>query len=81
MFDTIDPETIVDVSVGTFRISQDYLKTMRKQEPDCAVVWFPFQNENGYYHYPKELMHEMEHFLIQELEQKVPKEKIFRWKE
>lgn len=81
VFDTIDPETIVDVSVGTFRISQDYLKTMRKQKPDCAVVWFPFQNENGYYHYPKGLMYEMEHFLIHELEQKVPKEKIFRWKE
>ena len=78
--EAIDMEQLVDVSVGTFRISQDYLKKMRKQEPDCALVWFPFQNENGYYHYPRQLMEEMEHFLTDRLEQKIPKEKIFRWK-
>ena len=48
VYDAVDMEKIADVSVGTFRVSQDYLKTMRKQEPDSAVVWFPFQNENGY---------------------------------
>lgn len=81
VYDTIDMEKIVDVSVGSFRISCDYLKIMRKQEPDSAVVWFPFQNENGYYHYPKELMEEMEAFLVHQLEQKIPREKIFRWNE
>lgn len=80
VFAVIDPEKIVDVSVGTFRISQDYLKKMRRQEPDCEVVWFPFQNENGYYHYPQELMEEMEHFLEDRLTKRIPKEKIFRWK-
>lgn len=79
VFDAVDMEKIVDVSVGTFRVSCDYLKIMRKQEPDSAVVWFPFQNENGYYHYPKELMKEMESFLVHQLEQKIPKEKIFLW--
>lgn len=79
--DAIDLTKIVDVSVGTFRISQDYLKKMRKQEPDSAVVWFPFQNENGFYHYPDELMEQMELFLTERLEEKISKEKIFRWKE
>lgn len=81
VYDAIDMEKIVDVSVGSFRVSSDYLKTMRKQEPDAAVVWFPFQNENGYYHYPKELMGEMEAFLVHRLEQKIPREKIFQWNE
>lgn len=81
VYDTVDMDQILDVSVGTFRIPQDYLKKMRKQKPGCAAVWFPFQNENGYYHYPKALMEEMEHFLVHQLEQKVPKEKIFQWKE
>lgn len=81
VFDAVDMEKIVDVSVGTFRVSCDYLKIMRRQEPDSAVVWFPFQNENGYYHYPKELMEEMENFLVHQLEQKIPKEKIFQWNE
>lgn len=81
VFAAIDPGKIVDVSVGTFRVSQDYLKNMRKQEPESAVVWFPFQNEKGYYHYPKELMDAMEHFLVHRLEENIPKEKIFRWSE
>ena len=81
VFAAIDPGKIVDVSVGTFRVSQDYLKNMRKQEPESAVVWFPFQNEKCYYHYPKELMDAMEHFLVHRLEENIPKEKIFRWSE
>lgn len=81
VYDTIDMEKIVDVSVGSFRISQEYLKKMRKQEPDSAVVWFPFQNENGFYHYPNELMEQMENFLIERLEERISKERIFRWRE
>lgn len=81
LFHMVDLEKIIDVSVGTFRISQDYLKKIRKQEPDSAVVWFPFQNENGFYHYPNELMEQMEGFLIERLENKISKEKIFRWRE
>lgn len=81
VYHAIDLEKIVDVSVGTFRISQDYLKKMRKQEPDSAVVWFPFQNENGFYHYPNELMEQMESFLVERLSKKVPKEKIFQWRD
>lgn len=76
----VDLAKIVDVSVGTFRISQDYLKNMRKQEPDCAVIWFPFQQENGYCHYPNDLMEQMECFLTEQLEEKISREKIFRWK-
>lgn len=76
----INMEEIVDVSVGTFRISQDYLKTMRKQDPESAVIWFPFQKENGYCHYPDDLMEQMECFLIEELNKKIAREKIFRWK-
>ena len=79
--DAMDWNKIMDVSVGTFRISQEYLKKMRKQEPDSAVVWFPFQRENGFYHYPDALMEQMECFLVDRLEKKMSKEKIFRWKE
>lgn len=80
VFCRIDLQKIVDVSVGTFRISQDYLKNMRKQNPESAVIWFPFEKDGGYCHYPKDLMEQMECFLTQKLEQKISKEKIFRWK-
>ena len=81
VFRIIDMDKIVDISVGTFRISQDYLKNMRKQEPESAVVWFPFQRENGYCHYPDALMEDMEVFLTERLAKKIPMEKIFRWRE
>ena len=79
VYDRIDMDKIVDVSVGTFRISQDYLKNMRRQETKSAVVWFPFQCERGYCHYPDALMEEMEAFLTGRLAGRIPKEKIFRW--
>ena len=79
VFCMIDLQKVVDVSVGTFRISQDYLKNMRRQNSESAVIWFPFQKDGGYYHYPTDLMKQRECFLTQKLEQKISKEKIFRW--
>ncbi|MBR1740345.1 MAG: radical SAM protein [Lachnospiraceae bacterium] len=75
----IPMERLYDVSVGSFRISQDYLKKMRHVLPDSAVVQFPFENERGVYHYPKVLMEEMEGFLKEELKKELPEEKIFLW--
>lgn len=72
-------DQIFDVSVGSFRVSQDYLKKMRKNEPYSAVVQFPFQNDGGVYHYGKELTEQMERFLIRQLLEYVPEERIFRW--
>lgn len=74
-------EKIEDVSVGTFRVSQDYLKKMRKNQPDSAVVQFPYQNDGGVYHYSQELTERMEGFLTDRLKEKIPEEKIFLWKE
>lgn len=79
VFDRIPMGDVVDVSIGSFRISQDYLKNMRRQEPECAAVWFPYQKENGFYHYPRNLMGQMEQFLVERIKEKMPKEKIFLW--
>ena len=74
-------DKIEDVSVGTFRVSQDYLKKMRKNQPDSAVVQFPYQNDGGVYHYSQELTKQMEGFLTDRLKEKISEEKIFLWKE
>lgn len=79
VFAEINMDRITDVSVGTFRVSQDYLKKMRKTRPGSAVVQFPYQNDNGVYHYSKELTEQMEGFLVELLKKKVPEEKIFLW--
>ncbi len=81
VFSVIDAEKLTDVSVGSFRISQDYLKKMRRQQPDSTAVWFPFQADHGYYHYPKELMEQMEQELTDRLRQYLPNSRIFLWNE
>lgn len=70
-------DRIRDVSLGSFRISNTYLKPMRKAMPDSAVVQYPFENHNGYYQYPEELEGEMEEFLVNRLKKVLPEDKIF----
>lgn len=73
----IDMERLYDVSIGSFRISQDYLKRLRRVMPDSAIVQFPFENDAGVYHYPKALMEEMEEMVACQLREWLPEEKIF----
>ena len=77
--ESIDFDSLFDVSVGTFRVSVEYLKKMKKQEPYSPAVQFPFVNDNGFYHYPRELMLEMENEMVSLLKQKIPENKIFLW--
>ena len=79
VFEKIPMKQIHDCSVGSFRISESYLKAMGKALPNSPHTQFPYENTGGYYHYPKELMEEMEGFLYSRLQEKLPKEKIFRW--
>ena len=81
VFREIPMEKLYDVSVGSFRISESYLKTMTKACGASPYTSFPYENTDGYYHYPKELLLKMEGFLEQRLLEKLPKEKIFRWAE
>ena len=81
VFREIPMEKLYDVSVGSFRISESYLKIMTKSCGTSPYTSFPYENTDGYYHYPKELLLKMEGFLEQRLLEKLPKEKIFRWTE
>lgn len=79
VFQSVAAKQLTDVSVGSFRIPQDYLKKMRRQQPDSTAAWFPYEIEHGYYHYPKDLMEEMEQFLVKQLGENMPLEQIFLW--
>ena len=74
-------EKLLDVSVGTFRISQDYLKKMRKQAPYSPIAQFPYQNETGVCQYPLRLSEQMERHMVLRLKENMPQENIFLWKE
>lgn len=76
-FHTIDIEQILDVSIGTFRVSKEYLKKMRKQNKEALSLAYPFVCEEGVYGYPKELRKEMLSFVKAELLKYLPEEKIY----
>ena len=79
VFAEVPVEKIFDFSVGSFRLSEEYLKNMRRNMPDSAVVQYPYENDHGVYHYSQKLTDEMESWMVNRLMEKVPEEKIFRW--
>lgn len=79
VFAVIDAEKLTDISVGSFRIPQDYLKKMRRQQPESAAAWFPYQIDNGYCHYPDALMEQMQQMLTAQLQKYMPDRRIFLW--
>lgn len=70
-------QKLTDVSVGTFRISQDYLKKLRRVQLMAPAVQFPYVNIGGVYQYPPRLLTEMEAYLIGELSKRIDKENIY----
>jgi spore photoproduct lyase len=80
VFEQLPADCINDISVGVFRIPQDYLKRMRKQAPASEVIQFPFENDSGVYHYGTALTNEMLSFACDLLKTKgIAEEKIFVW--
>lgn len=73
----INPEKILDVSIGTFRISKEYLKRMRKNRDGSALLSYPFSCEDGVYSYEKEEIKKMLEFMEKKVLQYVEKEKVF----
>lgn len=68
---------ILDASVGTFRISDSYLKQMRSARPNSALLQFPYENDNHICHYGRR-SEEMMDFVVRQLTDWIPAEKIFK---
>ena len=79
-FSEIDSEKVLDISVGSFRISQSYLKNMRRLNSTSKIINFPFKNINGYYQYEPKLQNEMEQFVYKNICKNFDSKKVFLWK-
>jgi len=75
----LDTSGITDVSVGTFRISSQYLRRMRTNCPDSQIAWYPYVNQDGVEQYPQEIDRAMQDFMTGRLEKAFGREKIFEW--
>ena len=75
----IDLEKLTDVSVGTFRISSDYLNKMRRAYPDSEIAWYPYVIKDGVAQYEPETDRVMQDYVCALLENYTGREKIFTW--
>ncbi|MBQ6017742.1 MAG: radical SAM protein [Clostridiales bacterium] len=75
----IDLNRLTDVSVGTFRISADYLGKMRKAYPDSEIAWYPYAVKDGVAQYEPNTDKEMQDYVLGLLEKYIGREKIFTW--
>ena len=79
--DSLDMSLITDVSVGTFRISGEYLNRMRKAYPDSGIAWYPYVIEDKVAQYDTRDDRAMQDYVISRLEGLIGREKIFKWNE
>lgn len=77
--DKIDLTRVTDVSVGTFRISGDYLNQMRRKLADNEIAWYPYIVKDGVAQYPEEDDRQMQDLMCGLLEEHIGREKIFTW--
>lgn len=78
-FASIPAASVMDASLGSFRVSCDYLKRMRRQRPDSVVLNYPFEAEHGVYHYGA-ASERITSFMAGLLKRYLPEEKLFIWK-
>ncbi len=74
----IDAGRLKDISVGSFRISSEYIKKLRRDFPASSICQFPYENKDGYMQYPENLKTEMENTLVTLLQTLISEEKIYR---
>ncbi|MDE7297218.1 MAG: radical SAM protein [Lachnospiraceae bacterium] len=72
----LDDVPILDVGIGVFRISDSYLKQMRKSLPGSALLQYPFENTGHVCHYGAR-GEKMIAFVKQRLSGWIPEEKIY----
>ena len=75
----VDFSKLTDVSVGCFRISKEYLSSMRKKCLDSEIAWYPYVIRNGVAQYEEDTDRQMQEFMCGRLSRYIAEEKIFTW--
>ncbi|MCF6094178.1 hypothetical protein L1765_09400 [Microaerobacter geothermalis] len=76
-FVMLPPDKIEDISIGVFRMSREYLKNIRKNRTDSALIYYPFECKDGVYQYPDHITRQLIEYVFQLLSSRFPSEKIY----
>lgn len=77
LFNEIDKEKVIDVSIGVFRISKEYLKKMRNQNQNSEILYYPFECIDGVYTYSDKIKSYMINFIKEQFLKYIDERKIY----
>jgi len=77
LFNEIDKEKVIDVSIGVFRISKEYLKKMRNQNQNSEILYYPFECIDGVYTYSDKTKSYMINFIKEQFLKYIDEKKIY----
>ena len=77
LFSEIDKNKVIDVSIGVFRTSKEYLKKMRNQNKKSEILYYPFECIDGVYTYSDKLKSYMIDFIKEKILKYVNIERIY----
>ena len=77
LFSEIDKNRVIDVSIGVFRTSKEYLKKMRNQNKKSEILYYPFECVNGVYTYSDKLKSYMIDFIKEKFLKYINIERIY----
>ena len=74
----IDTHRLKDVSIGSFRISAEYIRKLRKDFPASPICQFPYENHGGVMEYPEKIRNDMENTLLTLLQNLISPNRIYK---
>ena len=77
LFSEIDKNKVIDVSIGVFRTSKEYLKKMRNQNKKSEILYYPFECTDGVYTYSDKLKSYMIDFIKEKFLKYINIERIY----
>ena len=77
--EAVDLSLVRDISIGSYRQSEEYQKRMRRRFPELAAAQYPYVSEGGFARYKEH--RDMDAWMRERLAQYVSEEKIFSLKE
>ncbi|MDP6499578.1 MAG: DNA photolyase [Candidatus Marinimicrobia bacterium] len=75
----IDGDRIFDVTVGVFRMGQDYFQHIRKSKPESNIYYQPYENKDGVVTIPQVERKSVEEFIRKNLDGFISQERIHFW--
>lgn len=79
LFQQLDPNSIYDVTLGSFRMSSQHLKQARKHRPDLSILQRNWNVQQGVASYSKTKRREISSFLLEKLSQWFKPHQISIW--